>query len=29
MQPVCKTGTQAIKYAWGKNAPSLEMPKSK
>ena len=29
MAPVCKTGTQSIKYAWGRNAPSLEMPNSK
>uniref|UniRef100_A0A7M5VDK8 Peptidylglycine monooxygenase n=2 Tax=Clytia hemisphaerica TaxID=252671 RepID=A0A7M5VDK8_9CNID len=27
MAPVCKSGMQMIKYAWGKNAPSLEMPK--
>lgn len=26
MKPVCSSGSQAIKYAWGKNAPSLEMP---
>ena len=31
MEPVkvCKTGTPSIKYAWGRNAPSLEMPNSK
>ena len=26
---VCKTGTPSIKYDWGRNAPSLEMPNSK
>ena len=29
MQPVCSSGSQAIKYAWAKNAPSLEMPPGK
>ncbi|XP_065060202.1 LOW QUALITY PROTEIN: peptidylglycine alpha-amidating monooxygenase-like [Rhopilema esculentum] len=27
MHPVCKSGSQHILYAWGKNAPPLKLPK--